>query len=443
MLRVDPKKVSPGDTFLVLENENESQLVQDAIDRGAACIITTNGEYSVKTINTNDTRTYLSNYLKELYFEKLNKIKLIGIVGTSGKTVTGDITCQLLNTLNSKTAYVNTNGFYFDGELHKINGLPDIYNMYEYINKAIDKECENIIIEVSSKALKNRFIEGLRFDIVIFTNFIDNKTDVIEKQKYLNSKIEIFKMLKKNGLAIINKKDPYYEYFALPQNHNIFYGSNDTSYYAKSIGLTYEFTEFMIGDKKVEIPLLGSFNIYNYLAAYTTINALNYPEDAIIDASHNLKQIDGRYQGIKGKENLVIIDYAYNKETLENVINYTKEFSKARIITLLGLDGGTMQDQRSKIGKLITKKSDYAIFTSDNPRNENPEDIINEMTKDIQTDNYEIIISRKEAIKKGIEMLEKDGILLVLGKGGEDYQIIDNDKLPYKDYTEVLKNIKR
>lgn len=443
MLRVDPKKVSPGDTFLVLENENESQLVQDAIDRGAACIITTNGEYSVKTINTNDTRTYLSNYLKELYFEKLDKIKLIGIVGTSGKTVTGDITCQLLNNLKSKTAYVNTNGFYFDGELHKINGVPDIYSMYEYINKAIDKECENIIIEVSSKALKNRFIEGLRFDIVIFTNFIDNNVDVIEKQKYLNSKIEIFKMLKKNGLAIINKKDPYYEYFTLPQNHNIFYGSKDTPYYAKSIGLTYEFTEFMIGDKKVEIPLLGSFNIYNYLAAYTTINALNYPEDAIIDASHNLKQVDGRYQGINGKDTLVIIDYAYNKETLENVINYTKEFSKARIITLLGLDGGTMQDQRSKIGKLITKKSDYAIFTSDNPRNENPEDIINEMTKDIQTDNYEIIISRKEAIKKGIEMLEKDDILLVLGKGGEDYQIIDNDKLPYKDYTEVLKNIKR
>ncbi len=443
MLKVDPKDVNPGDTFLVLENESQEQKVEEAIDRGAACVIATNGDYSVKTIITNDTRTYLSNYLKELYFEKLDKIKIIGIVGTSGKTVTGDIIYQLLNNLNSKTAFIGADGFYLNNQIIETKETtPDIYSLYEYINKAIDEECENIVIEVSSSALIKRHIEGLRFDVAVFTNFIDN-SDVIEKQKYLNTKIEMFKMLKKTGTAVINKKDPYHTYFALPQNHNIFYGTNDSEYKVSSIGLTYEFTEFNLNDKRVEIPLLGSFNIYNYLAAFATINALDYPEDAIIQATENLKQVDGRYQGVKHKDSLIIIDYAYDKETIESTINYTKEFSKAKIITLMGLKGGQNQNQRSKIGKLITKKSDYVILTSDNPRNENAEDIINEMIKEVNTENYEIIISRREAIKKGIEMLEDGDILLVLGKGGENYQIIDNDKLPYKDYNEVIKYAKK
>ena len=443
MLKVDPKDVNPGDTFLVLENESQEQKVEEAIDRGAACIIATNGDYSVKTIITNDTRTYLSNYLKELYFEKLDKIKIIGIVGTSGKTVTGNVIYQLLNNLNSKTAFIGADGFYLNNQIIETKETtPDIYSLYEYINKAIDEECENIVIEVSSSALIKRHIEGLRFDVAVFTNFIDN-SDVIEKQKYLNTKIEMFKMLKKTGTAVINKKDPYHTYFALPQNHNIFYGTNDSEYKVSSIGLTYEFTEFNLNDKRVEIPLLGSFNIYNYLAAFATINALDYPEDAIIQATENLKQVDGRYQGVKHKDSLIIIDYAYDKETIESTINYTKEFSKAKIITLMGLKGGQNQNQRSKIGKLITKKSDYVILTSDNPRNENAEDIINEMIKEVNTENYEIIISRREAIKKGIEMLEDGDILLVLGKGGENYQIIDNDKLPYKDYNEVIKYAKK
>ncbi len=443
MLRVNSKEVNPGDTFLILENNEASKYAEEAIDRGAACIISTDGEYSVKTIITPDTRTYLSNYLKELYFEKLDKIKIIGIVGTSGKTITGDITYQLLNNLGSKAAYIGTNGFYLNGEVTKTTATtPDIYEIYEYINKAIDNGCENIIIEISTSAIINRYIEGLRFDIIIFTNFIDNN-DLLEKQKYLNAKIEPFKMLKKSGTAIINKKDPYYQYFALPQNHNIFYGSLDSDYKVTSIGLTYDFTEFNINDKRVELPLLGSYNIYNYLAAFVTASILNYPDDAIINATQNLKQVDGRYQGIKSKDNLIIIDYAYDKDMIENVINCTKEFSRAKLITVIGLGGNKRQDQRSKIGKIVTKKSDYVIFTTDNPRYENPEDIINDMLKEVQTDNYEIVLSRKEAIKKGIEMLEESDILLVLGKGNEEFQIIENDKIPFKDYNEVIKYIKK
>ena len=446
MLRVNSKEVNPGDTFLALQGieDDGHNYIEEAIDKGAVCIIASQGEYSVKTITVNDTRTYLSNYLKELYIEKLDKIRLIGISGTRGKTTTGDLIYQLLNNLGSKTAYIGTNGFYMNDEVKKISSTtPDIYEIYLLINKAIENECENIIIEVSSKAITQRHVEGLRFDMVIFTNFIVDGLNEEEIQTYLNTKIELFKMIKKNGTAIINSKDPYYQNFALPQNNNVFYGSKDSDYQISNIGLTYDFTEFDINEIHVEIPLLGSYNIYNYLAAYVTAKNLHFPDEAIANAQEKLKQVDGRYQGIKYNDSLIIIDYAYDKNQIESIIKCTREFAKGRIITLIGSGGEVRENQRSQIGKMVTKKSDYAIFTTDNPRHEEPEDIIDEMTKEIQNDNYEVIVNRKEAIKHGINMLENYDILLVLGKGHEETQIIGSDEFPFKDYNEVIKNIKR
>ena len=207
MLRVDSRKVKQGDTFLALTGPytDGHDYINNAIDKGAVCIIATHGEYPVKTIIVEDTRTYLANYLKELYLQKIEKIKLIGIVGTSGKTTAGDLIYQLLNNLDTKTAYIGTNGFYINNKIKKISSsTPDLYELYELMNEAIDNECENIIIEVSSKAVKQRHIEGLRFDIVLFTNFIAHQRK--DKEEYLNTKVELFKMIKKDGYAIINKK---------------------------------------------------------------------------------------------------------------------------------------------------------------------------------------------------------------------------------------------
>lgn len=445
MLRVNSKEIEPGDTFLALTGlkKDGHDYIEEAIDKGAVCIIATHGQYSVKTILTDDTRTYLSNYLKELNLEKLNKIKLIGIVGTSGKTITGDLTYQLLNNLNIKTAYIGTNGFYLNGKVHKLpSTTPDIYQMYDLINKAIENECETIIIEVSSKAVKQRHIEGLRFDIAIFTNFITNNIKEDEKEAYLNTKIELFKMLKSEATAIINKNDPYYSCFALPQNKNIFYGPMDSNYPIQNINLNYDYTEFDINGKHVKLPIIGAYNIYNYAAAYLTACALYVPDEAIISATLSLHPVDGRFQNIKYKDNLIIIDYAYDLEMISNVLNETKKYKQNKIITVVGCGGERRQAQRPLIGKLVTEESDEVIFTTDNPRHENEEDIINDMTSGVNKENYIKITNRKEAIKKGIDKLEEKDILLILGKGHEDSQIIGNDAFPFKDYNEVVKLIK-
>lgn len=444
MLRVSSKEVLPGDTYLALNSDIDgNDSIKEAIDKGAACVITDHGEYSVKTINVPDTRTYLSNYLRELYLEKFKRIRIIGIAGTSGKTITGDLLYQLLNNLNSKTAFLGTNGFYLNDKIEKTNATtPDIYEIYSFINKAIENDCENIIIEVSSKAIINRYIEGLRFNVAVFTNlFIEESENDINQ--YLNTKRELFKMLDKDGIAIINKKDPYYDNFTFSQNKNIFYGSKDSDYFASNISLTYDGTYFDVNEAHIEIPLLGSYNIYNFLAAYSTVSSLGYSPEDILSSVSKINQIDGRYQGIKNGNSLVIIDYAYNPDMIENVIKHTTEFNKGRLLAIFGDDGDKDKNLRPVIGSILTKEMDHVIFTTDNPRYENPEDIINEIVKGTESNNFEIIVDRKDAIKHGISLLENEDILLILGKGHEEVQIIGGDSLSFKDYSEVMKNIKR
>lgn len=445
MLRVNSKKVLPGDTFLALKGEENDghDYIEEAIDKGAACIIASHGEYEVKTITTPDTRTYLSNYLRELHLEKFKKIKIIGIIGTYGKTSTGSILYQMLNNLNSKAAYLGTLGFYINGERKTTKETtPDIYEIYEYINKAMEQECENIIIEISSRAIKKRHLEGLRFDIAIYTGMIEQGKTEEEIKDYLNTKIEIFKMIDKDGIAIINIDDAYHDYLLLPQNTNITYGKNDSTYKLSSISLNYDKTYIKINDEDIEIPFIGSPNAYNFLAAYSTVLSMGFEKDDIKKIIEKLSQIDGRYQGIKHEKSLIIIDYAFTPELITGVIKMTNELKKGKIIILIGAGGDRRKEERPIIGKITTQNADHVIFTTDNPRYEEPEKIISEIVEGAAKDNYEIIVSRKDAIKQGIKSLEENDILLILGKGDEDSQIIGNDLFPFKDITEVKKYVK-
>lgn len=443
MLRVNSKKVMPGDTFLALKGKYKDghDYIEEAINKGAMCIIANHGEYSVKTVLVDDTRTYLSNYLKELYMQKLEKIKLIGIAGTNGKTITGNLIYQLLNNLNMKTAYIGTNGFHLNGKTRKLpSTTPDIYELYELINEAIDNECEVIIIETSSNAIKQRHIEGIRFDMAVFTNFIAH--DRKDKEEYLNTKIELFKMIKKGGIAIINKKDPYYNYFTLPQNNNIFYGPLDSTYPIRKIETNYDYTEFTINQTKIKMPLIGPYSMYGYAPAYIIAQNLYFEDEAIKSATLSLKPVDGRFEPIKYKDNLIVIDYAYDLTNIIDVLKETRKLSPNKIITVVGCGGERRKNQRPLIGKSATQYSDKVIFTSDNSRNENNEDIVKDIVNELSADNYEIILDRKEAIKKGISLLENNDILLILGKGHEDVQIIGSDEIPFKDYNEVMKIVK-
>ena len=441
MLRVNSKLVQKGDTFLALKGikRDGHNYIEDAINKGAVCVICEHGDYPVKTIITDDTRSYLGKYLKDLNEDKLSKIKIIGIVGSTGKTVTGDFIYQLLNILGHKTAVIGTNGFYAPDYYEALaESTPDIYKIYECINKAISLGCKSIVIEASSGAIIQRHLEGLMFDFVIFTNIVTNSTKDIDL--YVNSKVSIFKNLKKTGYAIINKKDKYTEEFTLSSNNNIFY--NDGDFKLSNIKLGYSSTEFNINDNHIYLPLIGIFNAHHYLASYIISRLLSFDDSEIIEATKKMVPADGRFQNINFGNKLIIIDYAHEVCVINNIIKETKDFALGKIITVIGCGGDRDNSKRPKIGKLVTEKCDYAIFTNDNPRNEDPLVILDEIKKGATSDNYTVIPNRKDAIKKGIGMLLDNDILLILGKGHENIQIADDVTYDFKDYDEVMKIIR-
>ncbi len=434
MLRIDANQIKPGDTFLALQNENYDghEYINQAIDNGAACIIASKGDYDVKTIIVEDTKTYLSNYLKELNFDKMNKIKLIGIVGTSGKTSVGNIIYQLSNKLNKKTAYIGSDAFHLNDKKTILEEKPNIYQIYEFINQAIDNECQNIIIELSSNDTIQRNFEGLRFDIAIFTNYNENKVKEDQKQIYLNSKIEPFKMIKPNGHAIINKDDKYSSSFALVQNHNIFYGKSPCEYQIHNIKLDYEKTTYNINDKKVDIPLINSYNVYNFTAAFITLQKLACFDEDILEAALTLKPINSKYQPIRYKNNLVILDSADNLEKIASIIKITKEFSQGKIIAVLDI-----QNKQKNLSTYLIKNLNYVFFTTDNNIYENTQ---NEKLNELETNNSTFILSRKEALKKSLSQLEEKDILLILDVKNKKST---NDIISFDDYDELTKLVRK
>jgi len=434
MLRIDANKIKPGDTFLALQNENYDghEYISQAIDNGAVCVIANKGEYDVKTIIVEDTKTYLSNYLKELNFDKIDKIKLIGIVGTSGKTSVGNIIYQLSNKLNKKTAYIGSNAFHLNDNKINLEVKPNIYQIYEFINQAIDNECQNIIIELSSNDTIQRNFEGLRFDIVIFTNYNENRIEKFQKSIYLNSKIEPFKMIKPNGHAIINKDDQYASSFTLVQNHNIFYGKSNCEYQIKNIKLDYEKTIFNINDKIVEIPLLNSYNVYNFTAAFIALQKLACFDEDIIEQALTLKPINCKYQTIRYKNNLIILDSADDLEKIDNIIKITKDFSQSKIIAILDI-----QNKPKTLSTYLIQNLNYVFFTTDNNIYEQTQ---NEKLKALETNNSTFILNRKEALKKALSHLEEKDILLVLDVKNKKSS---SDILSFDDYNELTKLIRK
>lgn len=450
MLKVNSKKIEQGDTFIAIKaaSRDGHDYIEDAIDHGAACIIAEHGEYSVKTMIVPDTRTYLSNYLKELYADKLSKLKIVGITGTNGKTTSCYLIYQLLNRLGVKAAYMGTIGFYLPESNRPLaNTTPDLYDLYDMLVEAANDECEVIAMEVSSQALDMRRLEGIKFDMVSFTNLTREHLDYHKTmQEYEAAKLELFKNVKKSGYAIINMDDKYGKDFVLDANKNILLGQGKADYKISDIVLTNNHSTFKVSHddeiREVVLPIPGTYNIYNYMNAYILCDKLGLDMDDVISETLNSTAPTGRYQIVKNDKISVIIDYAHTPDAVENIVKSVKEYAEGRVVTLVGCGGDRDKTKRPLMGKIATDNSDYVFFTSDNPRTEDPNEILNDIIQGLEKDNYEVIEDRKEAIKKAVNSLQDKDILLVLGKGHEDYQIIGKDKFHLSDYEEVAKHVK-
>lgn len=449
MLRVDSRKVEKGDTFLALRNLNTDghDFIESAISKGAACIIAEKGEYSVKTMIVSDTRKYLADYLKDLYNHKLKNIKIVGITGTNGKTTSCYLIYQMLNKLGVKAAYIGTIGFYLDGESRELNNTtPDLYDLYDMFIEAAEKGIEVIAMEVSSQAIAAGRILGINFDVVGFTNLTQDHLDFHKNMdNYMKEKVKLFSQTKGKKIAIVNKDDKYHTNF-LVKNNNITYGTKKSDFYIKNYELNLTETKIELGvgenEYNITIPFAGKYNIYNYTLALSAVTSLGHKIDDIINITSDLKAPTGRTDLFKYNEAAIIVDYAHTPDAVENVINSVKEYCKGKIITIIGCGGDRDRTKRPIMGKIATEKSDKVYFTNDNPRTEDEKAIMDDIIAGVSKENYEIIYDRKLAIQTAVLELKENDVLLILGKGHEDYQIIGNEKFHLSDIEIVSKIVK-
>lgn len=450
MIRTDSRKIVSGDTFVALRgiSSDGHDYIEKAIQNGATKIIAEEGSYSVETVIVEDSRKYLEELLLSEYGYILDEMNIIGITGTNGKTTSCYLIYQALNKLNIPCSYIGTIGYYLD---QKVKSLPntsvDLADLYELLIDSYEKGYKHVALEVSSQGLAYGRLNGIKFNIAGFTNLTQDHLDFHHTMKgYALAKQQLFKQLKNNGKAIINVDDEYKEYFLLKDNHNITYGFNSSNYQIHNFKIYNDKTTFnysnSLNSYMVKSDLVGKHNIYNLLLTISVLSELGIDSDKINSIIPLLQSPPGRMEKINFNNNLIIIDYAHTPDAISNIINSTKEFTEENIYVVFGCTGDRDKTKRPIMTKLVLDNCTKAIITIDDPHNEDPKQIVNDMTNNITNTNYEVILDRADAIEKGISLLKEKDTLLILGKGHEDVIIVGDKRIPFSDKTHVLNLIK-
>ena len=447
-IKSDSRKVEKGDTFIALPSAagQEEEHIKDAINRGAKKIICEKGTYSVETINVPDTRSYFNDYLYKNYYNLFSDMKFIGVTGTNGKTTICYLVYQMLNKLGMKCAYIGTIGFYYPGCERLLNNTtPDTNLLYEMFMEAHEADCEVVVMEVSSHALDMNRIYGIEYDEVAFTNLTQDHLDYHKTlENYAKAKEILFNKTRGNKIAIINADDPYHERF-MKDNKNITISCNNGDIVISNIHLSNLETKFTFTYQnksyETKINMVGRYNIYNYLTAVLLVVSLGYSIDEVLKL--NVEHPSGRMELIPFNTNSIFVDYAHTPDAVLNVLKNAKEYKEGRIITIVGCGGDRDRTKRPIMGRVAIDNSDYVIYTSDNPRTEDPELILKDILEGVDGDNYDVIENRKDAINKGMSMLKNKDILMILGKGHEDYQIIGHEKIHFSDQEVVREYIEK
>ncbi len=368
-------------------------------------------------------------------------MKLIGVTGTDGKTTTSMILKQLLGT-KYNVGYIGTNGIHYnDIIISTINTTPSNDIIVDALEKMSTYGVDICVIEVSSHGIKQNRVKGLEFDVAIFTNISHEHLDYhLDMDDYFNTKKELFK---NTNLNVINNDDPYSEYIKDLKPNYVTYSLNEESqYYSENIRLSINKTlsDITISDRtysNVVTNLFGRYNQYNLLAAIAVCKYYGIEFVDLITTISNIERISGRFESINHNDFNVVIDFAHTPNGLKNLLHSVKESTDNNVILVCGSAGEKDGTKRPIMGEIVLSLSDHVIFTAEDPRSENPENIIKEMIHNHSHDNYEIVIDRREAIRKAIKIAKDGDTVLITGKGNENTQELENIVIPHNDIFEA------
>lgn len=385
-----------------------------------------------------------------LYDNPTSKLKLIGITGTNGKTTTATLTYNLLESLGYPSILVSTIKILIHGnEYPSSHTTPDILTLNKIFNEAVELGCEYAVMEVSSHGIHQNRIAGLNFQIGVFTNITHDHLDYHKTfAEYIKAKKKFFDNLPNTAKSLTNIDDK--NGVVMLQNSlskRFSYAlKSDADFKAKILENQFDGMLLNLDGKEFWTSLIGQFNAYNLLTVYAIARLLDFEQEEILTVLSQLKNVDGRFQSEISKTGIIyIVDYAHTPDALENVLNTIQSIRtrNEKLITIVGCGGDRDKTKRPEMAKIAADSSDLAIFTSDNPRSEDPEQILKEMEAGVEAQNYNKtlkITDRKEAIKTALKMAQKGDIVLVAGKGHETYQEIKGVRHHFDD-METIKEL--
>lgn len=444
-ISINSKEVKDGDIFVCVSGVNFDRhlFVDEAISNGCSCIVASRdiGEKSVPVIYVDNTDTELTKLAKKLYDYKNGNPALFGVTGTNGKTTVTSIIQDMLG--DDICGYMGTNGIKCSKFNQKIrNTTPDADRLYMYFDKFVKSGCKYLSMEASSEAFFRKRLIDVIFDVGIITNITEDHLNIHKTiDNYVDCKLELLKSVKDSGLCILNTEDKYFEREILAcRSRVVTYGKKmdatlrlvDYKYDNTFMKITVSYKDKMYS---FDSPLIGEFNVYNLMAAMLLLlEYLNISIENVVKSIKNLKTIPGRLQFLEyGQNYKIILDYAHTPDAFLNLYPSLNNMKKGKIITVTGSAGGREISKRGPMGKIVLENSDYVIFTMDDPRCEDVDNIIDDLVSDTNLNNYERIIDRKEAIFKALSIAKEDDIVLIAGKGVDDYMAVGNQYLKYCD----------
>lgn len=430
--------------------------IDKAIDNGAIAIVYSNditerikGITYIKVDNTTDELNRFADYF---YGYPSKKMKIYSVTGTNGKTTTSYITYDLLNKLNCKAGYIGTLGYAYSNMMHEqYFTTPNINELHMMLSKMNKSDCKACAIEVSSQGLDLHRCDSLKVDVAIFTNLTHDHLDYHKTfDNYFKAKAKLFNMLSKNSIGIINIDDSYGKKMIDECNGKLVtYAINcDADYRGLDLSLYKDHSEFTLsirGNKyHIVTNLVAKFNIYNLIAVIASLVETGYKIEEIIPLLNNISDIPGRCMHInEGQDFSVIVDYAHTPDGFIKILDYAKiiKSKNSRIIVVFGLRGSGDEDKRPMVGKIVDEYCDEIFITADDNHYEDINHILDGISSGIKNHVPHRYEFRQDAIKAAIDICRKDDILLILSKGDDRFNKINDEKIFYEGDDAIASRI--
>ena len=417
------KNVKPGFLFIAIKgfSVDGHKYINNAIENGARCVMVEEGcdlkelniPKDVAVVMAKDTREALAVSSANFYKNPSKKFKLIGVTGTKGKTTTTFMIKEILEKAGKKVGLIGTIATYINGKKLKDSDrtTPESLELQQLFNQMVEEGVEYVVMEVSSQSLKLHRVDACDFDIVLFTNF--SNTDDLHGAKIPN-------MFKENDITT--------------------YGiDNFANVTAKDITVTNLYVDFKVKitdrNERIKVGIPGRFSVYNSLAAICVAKKLGISPEVIKEALLEVR-VPGRSELVDNKMELpIMIDYAHSPESLQNILQAVKSYTRGKVISVFGCGGDRDSGKRPIMGEISGRIADFTIITSDNPRTEDPQKIVDQIEEGIKKTkgNYKVVVDRVEAIKEAMKMATKRDLIVLAGKGHEPYQEINGVKHPFDE----------